>query len=391
MHALDQVRVREEYVERVVGAWSLRNACVSFYKKRNTTHLAQWVSRRGDAVLISGFSEYSNGFHRLSWVRPELPADRLDTCPYVELGAAVQFSSNNIYHAFFHAVPAWRALRRLNAPVMIPLVDGHAGDWVGPNAWRSHAWEFALRALTTDSCSKIADRLRRLLVERCTCFGHVVGNTEAFEPRAAVSLPVLREFCRAALDNSARFVTGAGMWKGEADLRVLYVSRRGRRSLVNEGVVVATLRRQYSARTVSLESLTVSDQLHLLSRTQVLVAAHGQALAYMPFLALAERAAVIELTLPHTAETWRSRLMYSKWALSLHLAHFSAKTAFAPDCPPAATQKLHCRLVGHLGTLKAAMHDAISFMTSRKNISVAWCRHGGDIRLCGDQVSQHTS
>ena len=391
MHALDQVRVREEYVERVVGAWSLRNACVSFYKKRNTTHLAQWVSRRGDAVLISGFSEYSNGFHRLSWVRRSCPPTDWTPVPTPKLVRRCSFRQTTSTTRVFSRRAGVEGSAAAHCAGHDTARRRHAGDWVGSK-------RLALACLGV--CTAGADH--RLVQQDCRPpeaaaggalhgFGHVVGNTEAFEPRSGSLLPVLREFCRAALDNSARFVTGAGTWNGEADLRVLYVSRRGRRSLVNEDVVVATLRRQYSVRTVSLESLTVSDQLHLLSRTQVLVAAHGQALAYMPFLALAERAAVIELTLPHTAETWRSRLMYSKWVLSLHLAHFSAKTAFAPDCAPAATRKLHCPLVGPSWHAEGGNARCHLVYYSRKNISVAWCRHGGDIRLCGDQVSQHTS
>lgn len=363
----------------MVNRWNLRNVCVSFYTRRNTTYLAQWVSRRGDAVIISGFSEYLNSFRRLSWVRPELPSDQLENCPYAELGVAMHFSSNNIYHAFFHAVPAWRALQHIKSPVMIPLVDAHAGNWVGAfNKWRAHAWEFAVRGLTREPSIAISNRLRILLTGRCACFGNVVGNTEAFEPRAVASLPTLRNFCHTVLVNSAQFVSSAGLWTEKFHPRVLYVSRQGRRSFVNEELVLKTLQRQYLLRRVYFELLSVSDQIHLLSRAELLVTMHGQALAYMPFLP--KRAAVLEFALPHTTDTWRSKLMYAKWALSLKLVHFSSKTMHA-NCLADEKRTLHCPLVAHIGALKTAMSNVEGFLSSKRNISVSWC-YRGDFRLC---------
>ena len=231
MAQVRQLAVRPEYAEYLVNTWTLQNACVAFHTRRNTSFRSQWISRRGVAATVFGFSEYVNGYQRLSWVRPELPSDDLDGCAVGEAGVAISFPANNVYHALFHAVPAWRALGRVSGQ-LIPLVGEHAGRWIGRGgSWRAHAWEFLARALTTRAPDALFSDLKRLLTARCTCFQHVVGNTEAFEPRAPGSRGALQAFCRAALRNSARFASGAAALPRP---HRLYVARRGARSLHNE-------------------------------------------------------------------------------------------------------------------------------------------------------------
>ena len=374
MTELRVIPVRQEYVEHFVNTWTLQNVCVAFYRRRNTTYLSQWISRRGVAANIYGFSEYINGYQRVSWVRPELPSDELDDCVSAETGAAFSFPANNIYHAFFHAVPAWRALQNVSS-VLIPLVGEHAGQWLRPNVSSVHAWEFMTRALTDISTDALFSNLKLLLSARCTCFRRVVGNTEAFEPRAPMSRPTLQAFCRVALQNSARFVTEAAALLKHSQR--FYVSRRGSRYLLNEDALTSIFQ-EYSVRKIHLEMLSVSDQMHLMSQTRLLVAMHGQALAYMPFLSLGERATVIEFTLPHSASTWRSKLMYEKWAVSLGLSHFPVKTTYAIGCRFRERMALKCPVV-----IRAK--DVSRVMLATANASnpphAHWCAFH-EVRLC---------
>ena len=114
--------------EHLVSVWTLRNACVVFRHWRGTLHRAQWVSRAGLSAVIHSFSEYSFGFGRLSFVRPEEPSDgpAIAACRRRPLGLAFTMSSNNLYHQFFHAVPAYLALRK-HADVRAGTADGLAG------------------------------------------------------------------------------------------------------------------------------------------------------------------------------------------------------------------------------------------------------------------------
>lgn len=377
MAQVRQLVVRPEYAEYLVNTWTLQNACVAFHTRRNTSFRSQWISRRGVAATVFGFSEYVNGYQRLSWVRPELPSDDLDSCAVGESGVVISFPANNVYHALFHAVPAWRALGRASGQ-LIPLVGEHAGRWIGRGgAWRAHAWEFVARALTTRAPDALFSDLKRLLTARCTCFQHVVGNTEAFEPRAPGSRGVLQAFCRAALRNSARFVSGAAALPRP---HRLYVARRGARSLHNEEAVAAVLR-EHAVHRVQLEALSLSDQMHLVARARLLITPHGQALGYMPFLTLVDGGSagtVVEFALPHTALTWRSRLMYAKWALSLRLAYVSIRTAHWAGCPLREKVALACPLVVRLKEVRAAILAATE---ERRPFEPRWCDEG-EIRLC---------
>ena len=106
--------VAAEASDALVSDWTLRNACVAFRTWRGAVHRAQFVSREGTSAVIHSFSEYTFGFGRLAYVRPAVPEDAaaLETCERRALGLAFTMSSNNLYHQFFHAVPAYRSLHR---------------------------------------------------------------------------------------------------------------------------------------------------------------------------------------------------------------------------------------------------------------------------------------
>ena len=375
------VDVRSEYVQYFVNEWRLRNACVAFHTRRNTSFVSQWISRQEDAAIIYGFSEYINGYQRVSWVRPELPSDNLESCARADLGLAILFPANNVYHAFFHAVPAWRTL--LRQPVIrdsriVPLVGEHAGHWFNAVP---HAWEFMVRAFTRDSSQQIFLDLRSLLSARCTCFRRVIGNTEAFEPRSPASRSTLQSFCRTVLRNSARFLSNASSF--HTVRHVLYVSRRGFRSLVNDENVTRLLSK-HSARKLHLETLSLTDQMHLIAKTHLLITLHGQALAYMPFMTLSkDPTAILEISLPLSAHTWRSKLMYEKWALSLKIAYFSSKTAYSGHCNTEDKVRLRCTLVANLRDLRKTLTKVQRARRSR----VQWC-HRNQLTLCKKKMAR---
>lgn len=187
--------------------FSLRNACVTFYDDRSGMHHAEWVSRQGVHAVVHGFSEYVFGYQRITWVRPEKSrqeAERLARCEMRPLAIGVPFSCNNIFHATFHAVPAWEAhaaaaeAQHAPLPTFVPIV--YSSTAVGrkmssdPRKW--HAWEFSVRAFTRLSAEQIAQDTASLLAAPCTCFERVEANAPAFNPNALSAAARLRAFKR---------------------------------------------------------------------------------------------------------------------------------------------------------------------------------------------------
>ena len=72
--------------EALVGAWSLRNACVTFYTWRGTPYRAEFISRDHVMAVIHSFSEYSFKYDRLGYVREERAEDAevLRTCERIQ-------------------------------------------------------------------------------------------------------------------------------------------------------------------------------------------------------------------------------------------------------------------------------------------------------------------
>lgn len=330
MQRLVYHEVSADSADALVSDWSLRNACVTFRTWRGTLHRAHFVSREGLAAVIHSFSEYSFGFGRLSFVRPAQPEDRaaLDGCERQPLGLAFTMSSNNLYHQFFHAVPAYVTLHRYVQPgaTFVPLVSYMAKSWLHPSTNYSHAWEFSIRALSSLSSQQIKADTLRLLHGRCTCFDRVEGATGAvslFNPRA---LPQILAFCRAALHHarmlpSVELPAAERVWSqrrsGRNGVTVLYVRRGGsKRILANDEQVSRALcaapraarhgelprhvaGSTWRAACVVLEKLTLTMQMRSIAAASVMVGVHGQAMVWMPFmLSDRPRAAVVEVTLP---------------------------------------------------------------------------------------------
>ena len=237
---------RSDIADHLVSEWTLRNACVTFHNWRGTLHRAQFVSLENISAVIHSFSEYSFGFGRLAFVRPAESTDApaLAQCEKRSLGLALTVSSNNLYHQFFHAVPAFEALLRYVQPdaVFVPLVSYMATSWLHPATNYSHAWEFSLRALSSAPAKQLMEDTLRLFDAPCTCFERVEGATGAvslFYPKAR---PRILAFCRQAV-KMARSMPPRPVADGGArfpwwTVNVLYVRRGGiKRALANDAEV----------------------------------------------------------------------------------------------------------------------------------------------------------
>jgi hypothetical protein len=82
-------------------AFSLHGACITFYDDHYSRFRAGFISGH-DRVegMVHAFSEYTNGYQRLTSIRPATPDDteHLGKCERRPLGIGVPFSCNNIYH-----------------------------------------------------------------------------------------------------------------------------------------------------------------------------------------------------------------------------------------------------------------------------------------------------
>ena len=192
-----------ERAESLVKDWTLRNACVAFRNWRGTQHRSHFISRNGESATIYSFSEYTFSYGRIASVRREEPGDSaiLATCARRRLGLAFTMSSNNLYHQFFHAVPAYLTLQRhmQDGSVFIPLVSYMAGEWIPPTTNYSHAWEFSVRALTDMTPRDITTDALQLLRRQCTCFDRIEGNTGGVSLFNSGARSQVIAFCQAAL------------------------------------------------------------------------------------------------------------------------------------------------------------------------------------------------
>lgn len=137
--------------------------------------------------------------------------------------------------------------------------------------------------MTTASPDDISSAAIQLLRTPCTCFDRFEATAQPFNPGAAMAAEALRRFRHAMLRNihplpptSNRVSAGA----------MLFVSRQGeRRTLTNEAEVLSLLgRRLDRVQRVAFEELSLTTQMRVVSDASVLIAVHGQALAWLPFL-----------------------------------------------------------------------------------------------------------
>ena len=195
--------IKAPYAEHLVSDWSLRNVCVTFHNWRGTLHRAHFVSLENVTAVIHSFSEYTFGFGRLAFVRPAEPSDAvvLASCTRRALGLAFTVTSNNLYHQFFHAVPAYHTLmQHLRAEAeFIPLVSYLSSHWLNPSTNHSHAWEFSLRAFSAAPARQLMADTLQLLTRGCTCFERVEGATGAVSLFYHKARARILAFCRQAL------------------------------------------------------------------------------------------------------------------------------------------------------------------------------------------------
>jgi hypothetical protein len=210
-------------------------------------------------------------------------------------------TANNVYHALFHGVPAFEGLARHTrngssaAAAFFPLLSNSAG--VGRKVSASarwHAWELLVRSLTPDSADAIAAALDTLLHTPCTCFAEVHGATGPFVPSAPSSADRLRTWRHAVLLHARRSlavpIVPAVAFPAPRDelATILYIRRTGAtRVVVNEAQLASGLASSAVTRVLLLDlgALTLSQQLAHVATAHALVGVHGQALAFLPFLA----------------------------------------------------------------------------------------------------------
>jgi hypothetical protein len=347
--------VRHDFATPLVSAFSLRNACMIFYTashyNKPTCHASQFLSREGVVGIVYGYSEHRYGFHRLMSVRPakakELPILK-ERCPSRGLGVGAYFSSNNLFHQWFHAVPAFETLMKHVAQdpgaTFVPLVGGNAGNWTHelPKVpYTSHAWEFTLRALTANSGEQIAANLKDMLGAGkstnscalsstkalelpCVCFDRFEASVGGFSPYSWSAPGRFVKFREAALSNARRWRQAPEWWRDGSErqsassaelLPMLYVARASKRSVVNEQEIKHALQgTQPRLRFVALEAYSLADQMWMITESVALIGVHGQAFAWLPFLPFERRrTAAIEIV-PYAREIANKEFMemYSK-------------------------------------------------------------------------------
>ena len=93
----------------LVDTFSLRNACVSY---RFGQSEGEFISLDGVPALLSGFSEVTSRWHRLSHVRlpNSMDAPMLAQAERRPLGLVLQYASFNMYHQLWHILAAWSSL-----------------------------------------------------------------------------------------------------------------------------------------------------------------------------------------------------------------------------------------------------------------------------------------
>ena len=234
------LRRHEFSTEHLVSDFTLRNACV-LYRTSSHRKKLQFVSLDGTTAIIHGFSEYRFGFIRLATVRTptSLAEERTlrNSCRWNKLALAIPFTANNLYHALFHAVPAFESLTQHsngNNVSFVPLLSNSAGVGRKLLSTRYYA-RAAVRAFNLDSSCTIASSLDDLLWrEPCMCFERVHGSSAPFTPSAPSSAPRIRAWRSVVLHN-------VGSGAVPLSPTILYIRRSRTRVLLNEAELTRSL------------------------------------------------------------------------------------------------------------------------------------------------------
>ena len=372
-------------MDHLVGAFALTNSCAIF--DPSASPAVQFVALGGDRVqIVHGFSEYRFGFVRLATVRAPATADERmmleRTCDwYSQPAVAVPFTHNNVLHALYHSVPSFEQQQQQlpppqqqQQPRFVPLLSRSAGigrkTSVDPSSW--HAWELAVRALTVEPASAVAAATSHILRAPCSCFRHLSGTTAPFAPASSTAATRLRSWARAALSNSLRLMplasSSAGLVAAKCRGGILYVQRRRTRVIINERELLSSLRPTDHVHALSLEDFSISEQLCLIGHAVGLIGAHGQALAFAPFLAAAATvvghstrdgasiASIVEILPPpplaakgcggrDCSRKLPLHHLYESLSSSLGIEHTQLIAALAPPCSYIAHSALRGRRV----------------------------------------------
>ena len=201
-------------------------------------------------------------------------------------------TNNNIYHLNFHVVTAFESLRDHAGKdvILLPWIGRLSTDHEPLTASKIHVWEYSVRALTASTSKELVRDLQRLFSAPCTCVEHLWGDTGAFEPRAVGARTRWAAFTHAALANSRLQLGMPSAAVPTRDTRLIYVSRSSTRRVVNEADLLRVMFQLAPfARSVQLETMTVAEQMIAIASSHICVAGHGAALAWLPFLAGAQR------------------------------------------------------------------------------------------------------
>ena len=311
-------------------------------------------------------------------------------CRRQSLGIGVPVSQvNSVYHQMFHAVPTWLAQHERvaeQAATFVPLTFASAaigrGKPANPRRW--HGWEFSLRALTGQTPEEIVSTTTELLQIPCVCFERFETHAPAFNPGAPGSAANLRLFRDAALRNartlhripaspvginSAGFGPGRGQGvRSTSSQDMLLVSRMGgRRAISNERALLAAVQAVPRLRRVVLEELTLSEQMLLVASATTMIAVHGQALAWVPFLPSERQAtAVVEMVLSNTQKRFND--CYQVWCGALGVRYYRVAAKVTMGCTGGVTSRdnaaarqhklLHCNVTADVAQATAAIMAA---------------------------------
>jgi hypothetical protein len=396
--------------------FSLRSACVIPYDDRSSRFRSAIVSLRDDVeAVVHGFSEYVNGYQRITAVRPPSDGDKAllggsppTRCLNRPLGIAVPFSCNNIYHQAFHAVPAferWAAIASAagSAVDFVPLIYPTASVGkkmsIEPRKW--HAWEWSIRPFTRESSATIANRTHQLVNAPCVCYDVLHGNADAFNPIAVRSAGRLRAFRSAALVNlhaaaypfpaSVRAADSLDGSTARAQMLLWVVRRHKLRNIDNEAALAKRLEGDpvlsQRVHRLVLDELPLGTQMRLVISAwctrargssspsackcsprrphtpQVhacsgLIAVHGQAMAWVMFLASdAHRTAAVEIFPQGLVNS-----IYEMASQALGVRYESLRAPASPGCGGGAREsRLNCNVTVDVGTVLEVVRRAAEY------------------------------
>ena len=367
--------------------FSLRSACVILYDDRSSRFRSAIVSLRDDVeAVVHGFSEYVNGYQRITAVRPPSDGDKAllggsppTRCLNRPLGIAVPFSCNNIYHQAFHAVPAferWAAIASAagSAVDFVPLIYPTAAVGkkmsIEPRKW--HAWEWSIRPFTRESSATIANRTHQLVNAPCVCYDVLHGNADAFNPIAVRSAGRMRAFRSAALANlhaaaypfpaSVRAADSLDGSTAKAQMLLWVVRRHKLRNIDNEAALAKRLEGDpvlsQRVHRLVLDELPLGTQMRLVHACSGLIAVHGQAMAWVLFLASdAHRTAAVEIFPAGLLNN-----IYEMASQALGVRYEALRAPASPGCGGGAREsRLNCNVTVDVGTVLEAVRRAAEY------------------------------